>query len=327
MMFKRFRCLVLTMVIIMIIASCTTFAAAKPIKLIIGHVWTAEDYYHKADLMFKEMVEKNSKGKILVDIFPGSQLGNQQEMLQGTRSGAQQMTVSSLSGSISGLWPRLATFGLPYLIRDYEHMLKIAARFNSFINPDEMIAKTGVRIIGFKFSPSRQLTTNFPVNKLEDIKGLKLRVSTVPVSIEVWKALGCVPTVVPTAEIYTALATGTVDAQENPLPYIWANKFYEQQKYCALTEHSYEFHAIIINPKFWNDLTTVQRKIIQNAVDKCSKFTYKSAIEKGKECQQLLSNVGMKFTKPELTSFREKAKTVWGKFGDEKLIKKIEAIR
>jgi tripartite ATP-independent transporter DctP family solute receptor len=326
-MLKKSRFLVLAMTLVLVFVSSTTFAAKKPIKLIIGHVWTADHYYNKGDLYFKKLVEKNSKGQIIVDIFSGSQLGGPGELLQATRNGAQQMTVSGLGGYISGLWAKLATFELPYVIRDYAHALKIADKFDSLIDPNELVAKTGVRVIGFKFFTPRQLTTKFPVNKFEDIKGLKIRVPEVPSMMALWKAFGTVPTVVPLAELYTALATGTVDAQESGFSVVYANKLYEQVKYCALTGHTYGFHAVLINNNFWNSLTAAQRKIIQDAADKCTKLMYKYAIKDEKSCYNLLVKAGMKFTKPDRAPFKKKAKTVLNQFGDKELIKKIEAIK
>jgi tripartite ATP-independent transporter DctP family solute receptor len=327
MMLKKFRCFALVMTLILVVVSCTTFAAVKPIKVIYGHIFSAEHYYMKGDLYFKKLVEKNSKGQILVDIFPGSQLGSNVEMFQATKSGAQQMTISGLGGYLSRMWPKLGTFELPYLIRDYAHAAKIVDRFNSLIDQEEFVAKTGVRVIGFKFSAPRQLTTKFPVNKLEDIKGLKVRVPQTPSLMALWKALGAVPTVISLSDLYTALATGTVDAQENPFANIYSLKFYEQQKYCALTAHLRGFYVVVINNNFWNKLTEVQRKILADAAVKCTKLTYKATIKDEKKTYQLLAKAGMKFTKPKLGPFREKAKTIWAQFGDEELIKKINAIK
>jgi tripartite ATP-independent transporter DctP family solute receptor len=327
MMLKKFRCLVLAMVLVLVVFSCTTFAAKKPVKLIFGHNWNNEHYYAKGIDYFKKLVEKNSKGQILVDVFPGSQLGGPGEMLQATKNGAQQMTVSSLGGYISGLYPKLATFELPWLIGDYARASRIANRFNSLIDPDEIVAKTGVRAVGLFTASIRHLTTNFPVNKLEDIKGLKVRIPEIPSYMALWKALGAVPVVVTAADMYTALATGTADAQENGFTHIYAYKTYEVQKYCALTGHICPLYMMNINNNFWNSLTAAQQKIIQKAADKCEKFINKATVEDEKKCYQLLAKAGMKFTKPDKTPFIKKGKTIWSQFGDAELIKKIEAIK
>jgi tripartite ATP-independent transporter DctP family solute receptor len=325
MMLKKFRCLVLAMVLILVVVSSTTFAAKKPVKLVFGSSWEVSHYYVKGDNYFKKLVEKNSKGQILVDYFPAKQLGSIVEQIQAVKSGAQQMTYNAI-GEFVSFWPKLATLDLPYLYRDQKHYLKVVERFSSLIEQDEMAAKTGIRIIGARIRAPRQLTTKFPVNKLEDIKGLKIRVPQQPVSVALWKVLGAVPTVL-ASQVYTALATGTVDAQENPFESIISAKFYEVQKYCALTAHKREIIPIVINNNFWKGLTAAQKKIVQDAVDKSNKFTNKLGLKNENESYKALVKLGMKFTKPDLAPFREKAKVVWKEFGDAKLINKIQKIK
>jgi tripartite ATP-independent transporter DctP family solute receptor len=327
MMLKKFRCLILAMVLILVFVTCTTFAASKPIKLIFGHNWTNDYYYAKGIQYFKELVEKSSKGQILVDVFPGAQLGGPGEMLQATRNGAQQLTVSSMGGFISGLWPKLATFELPWLICDYDRASRIAAKFDSLIDPDDLVAKTGVRTIALFMTQKRHLATKKPISKPEDIKGLKVCVPEIPSYVAVWKAMGAVPIVVTNADMYTAVATGTVDARDSGFSSIISYKLYEQLKYYALTAHQCGFYLMIINDNFWKSLTIAQRKIIQDAAHKCEKFIKKATIEDEKKCYQLLVKKGIKFTKPDTAILRSKGKTIWNQYGDTELIKKIEAIK
>jgi TRAP-type C4-dicarboxylate transport system substrate-binding protein len=327
MMLKKFRCLVLAMVLILVFVSCTTFAADKPIKLILGHNYPVDHYYSKGVNYFKKLVEENSKGQIVVDVFPGAQLGGPGEMLQATRNGAQHITISFLGGYISGLWPKLATFEVPGLIDDYGLLSKITDGFDSLIDPNEMAAKIGVRTIGFFPYAMKQFYSKVPVKKLEDIKGLKIRVSEVPVVVAMCKAIGGVPTVVTNADAYTAFATGVVDATIGDLASIYGGKYYEQLKYCALYSYQCGFSLMIINNNFFNSLSATQQKIILNAGDKCTKFIKKSTLEENKKCQQFLTKEGMKFTKPDKAPFINKAKTVWRQFGDAELIKKIEKMK
>jgi tripartite ATP-independent transporter DctP family solute receptor len=326
MMLKKFRCLVLAMVLILVIVSCTVFAADKPIKLIYGHVQSTEHFFSKEDRYFKKLVEKNSKGQILIDFFPAGQLGGSSQMIQATISGAQQMTEVS-TGDMSRIWPKMSLFSLPYLYRDDNHQEKVMKRLSFLIGEEEFEAKTGLHILNVRRRSPRHLNTKFPVNKLEDIKGLKIRVPENPIILALWKALGTVPTVIPTNDVYTALATGTVDAQENPFDSIWNWKYYEQAKYCALTAHGRETRMTVINDKYWKSLTAGQRKIIANAANKIAKMAMKDVKETESKYYDSLVKVGMKFTKPNLAPFRERAQTIWSQFGDAKLIQKIQAVK
>jgi tripartite ATP-independent transporter DctP family solute receptor len=327
MMLKKSRCLVLAMALILVFVSCITFAADKPVKLVFGHNWPTDFYYGKGIQYFKELVERNSKGQIIVDIFPSAQLGGPGEMLQATRNGAQQLTVSSMGGYISGLWPKLATFDLPWLICDYARASRIADRFDSLIAPEELAAKIGVRAIGLFPSQMRQLATKVPVKKLEDVKGLKVRVPEIPSYVAMWKALGAAPTIVSNGDLYTALATGTIDANESGYSSIISFKLYEQLKYITITSHQCGFSLMIINNNFWKSLTLEQQKIIQDAADKCADYVKKANVEDDKKCQQLLVKKGIKFIKVDRAPFMKKGKTVWSQFGDAELINKIEAIK
>jgi tripartite ATP-independent transporter DctP family solute receptor len=326
MMLKKFRCLALVLALILVVTSCTTFAAKKPIKLVFGHVFNKDFFFTKGDLYFKELVEKNSKGQILVEVYPDSQLGPIPEMLQAVGAGSQQMSMAS-GTYLCTYWSKLGTFDLPYLYRDQAHFTKVAQRYTSLIDQDEMAAKTGMYVLGYRERAWRQLNTKFPVNKLEDLKGKKIRVNQSPISVALWKALGAIPTVVPGGEVYTALATGVVEGQDNLIDGVWLAKCYEQAKYCAWTSHSQELLLMVISKKFWKSLTKKQRRIIQDAVDKSDKLVNRLAVEMGEEYYQSLVKVGVKFTKPNLAPFREKAKLVLEKFGDAKLIKKIQAIK
>jgi TRAP-type C4-dicarboxylate transport system substrate-binding protein len=327
MMLKKFRCLALVMVLILVFVSCTTFAAVKPIKLVFGHVWAADHFLCKGDLYFKKLVEKNSKGQILIDYFPASQLGGHPEQLQATMSGAQQMYQASPLGLTSN-WAKLTAFALPYILRDDIHAKKVALQFNSLIDPDEMAAKLNLRVLTVRILPPRHLTTKFPVNKLEDIKGLKIRVPKNPISMAYWKAVGAIPTALPAADIYTSLATGLVDAQENPLNDFYMWKVYEQQDYCALVGWLRDIVTTFINDSCWKSLTAKQQKILTYAAKKSVEMGLKDVEGVEKKYYNLLVKKGMKFTKPNLAPFRERAKIVWKEFGnDEELINKIQAIK
>jgi tripartite ATP-independent transporter DctP family solute receptor len=325
-MLKKFRCLALAMALILVVVSGTTFAAKKPIKLIFGHVFATDHYNAKACLHFKKLVEKNSKGQILIDVFPAHQLGDLREQYQATRSDAQQMFLDSLGG-LSPFYPKFGTFLLPYLVQDKQHYLKLLSKARSIIDEKDMVDKTGMSIVTCWARAPRQLMTNFPVNKLDDVKGLKIRVPEHPIYLGFWKALGAIPTPIPIGDLYTALATGVVDALENCLSDIWSFKLYEQQKYLAITTHMWEVCALYINNKTWRSLTNAQKKILTEAGNKCGAEVLKAVINGDKEYTDKMVQKGIKVTYPDVTSFAERAKTIWGQFGDAELIKKVQAIK
>jgi tripartite ATP-independent transporter DctP family solute receptor len=322
-MLKKFKVLALVMALILVVVSSTTFAAKKPVKLSYGCVYPPDHYFVKADLKFKELVEKNSKGQIVIDYFPGSQLGGQAEMEQAVSNGSLDMYFSTLLWRV---YPKGQTFGLPYIYRDEAHLQKVADKLSSVLDIDDYVAKARVRPIGVRLSSARHLCTRFPVNKLEDIKGLKIRVPESALSMAFWKALGTIPTSMPGVDQYAALATGVIDAAENPFADIYSWKYQENLKYCALTGHVREPYMMQINEKSWKSLTKAQQKIISNAAVESSKYSNTLKKQSEDDYKELLTKAGMQFTTPDTAPFRERARTIWSQYGDAKMVKKIDAI-
>jgi len=303
----------------------TVFAKAKPIKLVFGDVYAEGQAYTKADIYFKELVEKESKGEIEIDYFPAGQLGSEREMLEATKSGAQQLTQTT-TGMMGTLYPKITTLELPYLFRDRNHYYKSVDLGLSLMG-DEITQKSGLKILFWRERAPRELTAKKPVKTLDDIKGLKIRVSEVPLRVALWRAFGTNPSPLPMGEVYTSLATGAIDAQENPLDTIFGFKLYEQQKYVILTDHMREICLIAINNQTWNSLSPEQQKILMNAGRKSVAYSNKLVQQDEKECRQKMEKLGVKFITIDKKPFIEKAKTIWSQFGDKEIYEKIEAIK
>jgi tripartite ATP-independent transporter DctP family solute receptor len=324
-MLKKFRYLTLVMTLILVVVSSTTFAAKKPIKIVFGTCFTADHFFAKGDRYFKKLVEKKSKGQLLIDYYPANQLGTVSEQVDAVRSNAQQIYLVGMD-VLGVYWPKIRTFFLPYLMANDAQQIKIAHKLTSIIDEEELAKKSGIRILNTRIRAPRHLTTKFPVHKIEDIKGLKIRIGENSLMIDLFKALGTVPTVISSADVYTGIATGTVDAQENPYDSIYTWKYYEVQKYVARTAHCRAFCGMLTSDIFWKKLTASQRKILTYAAAKSAKMGIKDCEKENKRYYKLLVEKGMKFTDPELAPFIKRSKTIWPKYGDPKLIKKIQAV-
>lgn len=313
------------LMLVVLALSSVALAKDKPIKLIFGSVYAVDHIYTKTDNYFKELVEKASNGQILVDYYPAGQLGSEREMLEATKTGAQQITQTT-PGTLATLYPKAGSLELPYLFRDRDHYYKSMDLAMSLLG-DDMAAKTGLRVVSWRERAPRHLTTNFPVTKLEDIKGLKIRVPEVPVRVAFWKALGANPIPLPMNEVYTALATGVIHAQENPLDTIYAFKLYEQQKYITLTEHMREISLIVMNEQTWKSLSSAQKKIITDAAKKSAEMANKEVHQAEEDLYKKLQELGVKINTIDKEPFMEKARTIWAQFGDKEIYEKIEAIK
>jgi tripartite ATP-independent transporter DctP family solute receptor len=210
-----------------------------------------------------------------VEVFPASTLGKESDINQGLTLGTVDIiyTGQLFAGRTYG---PLAIGGAPFMFRDFAH-------WNAYRGSDlfrDLAAgyaqkNSGNRIVAVTYYGERHTTSNKPINKPEDMKGLKIRVPDAPLYTMFPRAVGANPTPIAFAEVYLALQNGTVDAQENPLPTIDAKKFYEVQKYIALTGHITDALLTIVGGPTWNKLSDADKKtfeaVLKEAADRCTK--------------------------------------------------------
>ena len=248
---------------------------SRNIKVGIG--LNADHPQGKAVAKFGELVEQKSDGKIKVKLFAGGLLGNDVSMVSSLQGGTQEMTIpdtSTLVG-IAGL-KEFGLINLPFLINSSQE----ADALLDGPWGQKLMAKLpekGLVGLGFWENGLRQISNNrHPINKAEDISGLKLRVIQNPLFIDTFKALGANALPMPFPEVYTALETGTVDGQENPLATLLTSKFYEVQKHTVISNHIYSVWAFLISKKFWDKLSPDEQKILTEAANEATAFERKT---------------------------------------------------
>ena len=220
---------------------------------------------------FKEVVEAESNGTILVNLFPDNQLGDDRVAIETTQFGDIDIAVSSTS-PLATMYADFYLFDAPYLFLSSEDA------YTALDGPVGQKVLAGMESMGLKGlafweNGFRNFTNNdFPVSKPADVKSLKIRTMENQVHLAAWKALGANPTPMAFTELFTALQQGTVDGQENPLGIIDANKFDEVQKYVSLTQHVYTPYLVTMNLDKYNSLSDNQKAAIQKAVDESTKF-------------------------------------------------------
>lgn len=244
-------------------------------KLKWAHVYEITEPYHKQAVWAAEEIKKRTNGRYVVEVFPASTLGKESDINQGLTLGTMDIiyTGQLFAGRTFG---PLSIGGAPYMFRDFAH-------WNAYRTSDlfkELAAgygqkSGGNKVVTVTYYGERHTTSNKPVNKPEDMKGLKIRVPDAPLYTMFPRAVGANPTPIAFAEVYLALQNGTVDAQENPLPTIDAKKFYEVQKYIALTGHITDALLTIVGGPTWGKLTDADKKVfddvLKEASDRCTK--------------------------------------------------------
>lgn len=216
-----------------------------------------------------ELVKEKTDGRVVLQVFPGSQLGNLSEMIDGVRIGSIQMAHHDFS-SLDRIEPDVSVFNAPFAYRDPEHAMKATAEATSPVMQEineKLVEKGGVRIVGNFYRGARQLTARYPVKSPADMEGKKFRAVPVPLWNSMIKGMGAIPTPVEISEIMPALMTGLVEGQENPLNNIIARKMYEANKYVMMTSHMESVLAVFVNEDAWQAIPEADRALMQEAFD------------------------------------------------------------
>jgi TRAP-type transport system periplasmic protein len=270
-----------------------------------------------------DRVAAETKGRVEIRIFPNNQLGGDTDMLAQVRSGAITFfTPSALV--IATFVPAAAINALGFVFADYDQVWKamdgkLGAHVRAAIAQANLFAFEKMWDNGF-----RQVTTSGrPIESARDLEGLKIRVPVSPLSISIFKALAASPTSLQFSELYSALQTKIVDAQENPLPIIQVAKLFEVQKSCAITNHIWDGYWFIANGRVWIGLPADLQKIVSNAINDAGLKQREDIKALNATVQDDLRSKGLAFTNPAPDSFRARLRASgfyaeWkGRFGDQ----------
>ncbi len=265
---------------------------------------------------FAESVSAKSGGKIKVNLFLAGVLGSDQANVSAIQGGTLEMAVMN-SGILASVAKELAIFDFPFLFANEKESDAIVdgpvGRKMHALLEDKGLVGLSYWELGYR----HMTNSKRPLNKVEDIEGLKLRVIPNPINVEWVKALGANPTPLPFPEVYGALEQKAIDGQENPIAVIAANKFWEVQKHIALTNHQYNPQSVIFSKKVWDTLSPAERKIIDDSSDEATKYQRDQSRAAVAANVELLKKNGMmvtQFPPAEIAKLREKMKPVIAKF-------------
>jgi TRAP-type transport system periplasmic protein len=265
---------------------------------------------------FAEAVAAKSGGKMKVNLFFNSTLGTDQAIVSSIKGGTVEMAVMN-SGILASEAKELAIFDFPFLFANEKESDAIV----DGVMGKKLHAKLEEKgIVGLSYWELgyRHITNSKrPLNKVEDIDGLKLRVIPNPINVAWVKALGANPTPMPFAEVYGGLEQKAIDGQENPLGVIAANKFWEVQKHIALTNHQYNPQSVIFSKKVWDTLSAAEKKILDDSAHEAAKGQREANRAAAAANLDLLKKNGMtvtQFAPAEVAKLREKMKPVIAQF-------------
>jgi C4-dicarboxylate-binding protein DctP len=254
----------------------TAAQAQQQIILKFSHVVTDDTPKGKGAIKFKELAEAKTKGRVKVEIYPNSQLYKDREELEALQLGAVQM----LAPSVSKFGPlgvrKFEVFDLPYMFPDERSLERVvdgpvgSGLFN-------LLEPKGITGLAYWFNGFKEFTANKPLKKVDDFKGLKIRIQSSKILEGEIKALGAIPQVMAFSEVYTALQQGVVDGEENTPSNKYTQKMHEVQKHMTMSDHGVVMYAVIVNKKFWDGLPPDIRKSLSEAMAESTKYVWQIA--------------------------------------------------
>ena len=304
-----------------LLKSPAVLAQAAPLKLKFGNDLPAT---HSVNIRLKEAIEAitaETNGKVVINLFPNNQLGSDNDMMSQLRSGALEL--ATMPGTVmSTLIPTASLTGVGFAFTSYDKVwAAMDGEVGSYIrrNIENLTPFEAVWDNGF-----RQITSSTrPIKAPEDLANFKIRVPVVPLWVAMFSAFGAAPVSIPLSEAYSALQTKIADGQENPLALIDTAKFYEVQKYCSLTNHSWDGFWLISSGKIWKTVPKEVQEVLEKHFNAAAKKQRDDIVKANADLQKQLESKGLTFNTTDAnafqvalakTSFYKDAKT---KFGDE----------
>jgi tripartite ATP-independent transporter DctP family solute receptor len=308
------------------------YSEGADLSLRLGHIRDTNHPTHLAALKFKDLVQEKSNGRIEIKVFPNSQLGGPKEMFVQMQTGDLDMVYGGIN---TFAWIKggeaFEITAIPFLFRDYDHMRQVlnSDTFKPIIQEAEK--KTNIKVVNINgdTAPRGLTTKNTPVKNADDFKGLKIRTAASPTVLAAMKALGALPQQIPFAELYMALKTGVVDAQENGAIVVEAKSLYEVQKYYMKTDYIRDIETFYMSADRWNKLSAADQKLIQEASEIAGNYETELTQQQLKDVYSRLKDK-MTIIEPDLNSIRQRLEGVFDSYEGEKwpkgLLQKVKSM-
>ena len=263
---------------------------------------------HKAAEQFADRVAERSEGRLRVKLYPGGQLGDDRETVEGLRLRSIDMTVMGCA-LIGWYAPEYGLTEAPFVWRDYDHIDRVWRGEIGEDLRDTMRDRAGVEMLHLWYRGPRYLTTTSKeIHTPEDLRGLKLRVPELEVYIKSWQTFGANTTPLPFTDMFMALKLGVVDGQENPLATIYGNNLHEVQKYIMETKHLIGFYVFCTGPYLDERFTPEEKRIILDAARDATDWHNREVERAEAEYREKLTAAGVEFVSVDREAFLALAK-------------------
>ncbi|OGB25016.1 MAG: C4-dicarboxylate ABC transporter [Burkholderiales bacterium RIFCSPLOWO2_02_FULL_57_36] len=286
----------------------TNAIAQTPIVIKFSHVVANETPKGKGALRFQELAEKETKGRVKVEVYPNSTLYKDKEEMEALQLGAVQMLAPSLAKFGPLGVKEFEVFDLPYIFPTKDVLYRVTEGPIGKSLFDKLSSK-GITGLAYWDNGFKVMSANKPLHTPADFKGLKMRIQSSKVLDAQMRALGANPQVMAFSEVYQALQTGVVDGTENPPSNLYTQKMHEVQKHVTLSDHGYLGYAVIVNKKFWDGLPADIRTGLEKAMKDATKYANAIAKQENDKAMEAVKASG----KTTIYALSDKDKAEWRK--------------
>ncbi|MDY6994355.1 MAG: TRAP transporter substrate-binding protein [Pseudomonadota bacterium] len=306
--------------LILFLATFVSFTAtAAPIKIKFSHVVAESTPKGIGAKKFKQLVEERLAGKVVVEVYPNSQLYDDNKVMEALLLGDVQLAAPSLA-KFGKYTEKLQVFDLPFLFDD----IKAVDRFQNGAVGQELMASMedkGYLGLAYWHNGMKQLSANKPLRRPEDAKGLKFRIQPSEVLEAQFKAIDANPQKLAFSEVYNALQTGVVDGQENTWANCYSKKYYEVQDYFSETNHGVLDYLVVTNARFWrglpDDIRQTLTEILAEVTTEVNKISHDLAMQSRQKIIDSKKAQVITLSAEQIAQWREVMQPVWQRFTDE----------
>lgn len=310
-----------------LVCACAS-ALAADYTFTVHHSGSPTHPYQKGAEFFGEKLVEYSNGSMELDIYPANQLASGAKSVEGTALGTIDIFIENPM-SVCNVVPSFEAMNMPYLFDTAEQAFAMMDTEECKIFADDCEAH-GIKLLGYWYNGWRNVSNGKrPVEKVEDLRGLTIRIAESQVFADMMTALGMNPVPLANSEIFTALQMGTVDAQENPQNNYINNKYFEVNRYFSMTRHVFSVEPVGMNLDLWNELTAEQQETLMKAFDEAS--VYQRQLAEDTETNQLKqvldegADIVVTYI-DDLTPFHDAVASVYDKYKATDLKPYIEAL-
>ena len=297
-------------------ASGSAAAGDAEYSMIAGTTTPDAHPYNLGLVKMGELINEKTNGAVKLDVFGNSQLGGERDLIEGLQLGSVQVTCVS-TAPLSGFTDMFLVFDLPFIFETTE---QARAVMDSEVGEQILHSVDEQGLVGLAWFENgfRNVTNNVkPVTVPDDLKGIKIRTMENPIHMAAFKVMGADPTPMAMGDVFTALQQGTIDAEENPVPIVETNKFYEVQKYISMTGHLFSPAPVFIGKDYFESLPAEYQDAIKEAADEATPYQREQIDEQNVSGLESLKSNGMEANEVEKAPFQDATKSVYDEYVKE----------